>query len=218
MEEASLRELEEELRGVDPDGVEIVEIADGYPVEHDPSYTLYPVLMEMSSEQAENVGTEDLSREHSELEWIDLVNFGEYDTPGQYPALEKLGLVNGEVSIGVVRNNGDYLAVKRSDENTSSGYWTFVSGQIEEGESPEEAAVREIQEETGLEASPVRTGDPYIGKGETGHWRLHPVLLESGSRTVELNWELSEHCWSDLGELRELETLGRWKAPERLEL
>ncbi|MGQ9753766.1 MAG: NUDIX hydrolase [Thermaceae bacterium] len=36
------------------------------------------------------------------------------------------------------------------------GYWVFPKGHLEEGESPTEAAVREVREETGIQARPLR--------------------------------------------------------------
>jgi len=39
---------------------------------------------------------------------------------------------------------------------TRDGHWIFPKGHIERGESPQEAAVREVAEETGLRAEVVR--------------------------------------------------------------
>ncbi len=43
--------------------------------------------------------------------------------------------------------NGHCLALRRADRDE----WVFPKGHIEEGERPEEAAIREVQEETGFE-------------------------------------------------------------------
>jgi len=49
---------------------------------------------------------------------------------------------------GVVLNRkGEVLLIR--DRN---GYWVFPKGHIEPGETPEQAAVREVREETGIEA------------------------------------------------------------------
>lgn len=126
--------------------------------------------------------------------------------------------VNGDVALAVARNDGEYLIVERSEENTSSGNWGFVSGQIEGDESPEEAAVRELREETQLEAETIESGESYIGQGERGYWRLFPVLVETDSREVELNWELSDYEWVKLDEIRDRKTLGEMKSIEKLGL
>ncbi|MFB6175314.1 MAG: NUDIX hydrolase [Candidatus Nanohalobium sp.] len=143
--------------------------------------------------------------------------------------------MEGEVAIGVIRNKGKFLVMKRSEETSSSGLWTFPGGRIEESDAPdsissgnadgkieeetvEEAALREIKEETGLEPEVLRTGESYMNTGELGEWKIFPVLMESSSREVDMNHEHSEFRWIELGELEGLETLGKVRAPEKLGL
>lgn len=219
IKETAVRELKEEIQ-IDWDsyGFEIQGVADFYPSEADSSYHLNPVLIEVDEDTLREISKSDLSNEHDRFEWIDLTEFGEFETLGQYKALEKLDLIEGDVSLAVPENNGEYLLVQRSEENTSSGEWGFVSGKMEEGENPEETAKRELWEETRIEAEPVETGDFYIGEGELGYWRLFPVLMETEEKEVELNWELSDYRWINLEELEDMKTMGRMKAVEKLEL
>jgi 8-oxo-dGTP pyrophosphatase MutT (NUDIX family) len=58
------------------------------------------------------------------------------------------------VDVFVLRKRPDGLLVllmRRGPATRSTGAWEIVHGRIEEGESPEAAAVREVFEETGLE-------------------------------------------------------------------
>lgn len=71
---------------------------------------------------------------------------------------------------GVVtrRVNGirEYLLVEASDQ---AGIWLLPKGRIESGETPEQAAVREVMEEAGVRAAIVgRVGDnEYVSKGRS---------------------------------------------------
>ncbi len=60
---------------------------------------------------------------------------------------------------------GRILLVQRSDD----GLWCLPCGWVEPNESPEEAAVREAREETGLEVQPRQLVDVFTRKPNTGH-------------------------------------------------
>lgn len=47
---------------------------------------------------------------------------------------------------------GRVLLLQRSDEGDMAGTWCIPGGKIEDGETPEQAAVREVLEETGYRA------------------------------------------------------------------
>jgi 8-oxo-dGTP diphosphatase len=55
-----------------------------------------------------------------------------------------------DVVAGVIWRDGEYLAVERPEGFRMAGWWEFPGGKIEEGESREEALVRELQEELGI--------------------------------------------------------------------
>jgi lipoyl(octanoyl) transferase len=57
------------------------------------------------------------------------------------------------VSVVVTREDGRVLLMQRTPER--GGYWQPVTGKVEQGESAEKAAQRELKEETGV-AAPVR--------------------------------------------------------------
>lgn len=219
IEEAAIREMKEELQ-VDWSRYDysIEGVAGAYPSSVDSDYMLNPVLIEVESRLADELEEEHLSREHDDLAWFQLTEYDGYESLGQYEALERLDLIEGDVALAAARNDGEYLVVERSEENTSSGCWGFVSGKFEDGESAEDAAVRELEEEVDLEAEVLETGDFYIGEGELGYWRLFPVLLETDSREVDLNWELSDRRWIEPDDLEKLSTMGRLKALEKLNI
>jgi 8-oxo-dGTP diphosphatase len=74
-------------------------------------------------------------------------------------------------ALAVVLQEGCVLMIERGGEPLDPylGYWSLPGGVIDEGESAEEAAVRETLEETGLEVIVIRglgvvTG-PITGRG-----------------------------------------------------
>lgn len=56
------------------------------------------------------------------------------------------------VVAGVVYHQGRILITQRKPEGLLGGLWEFPGGKIQEGESPADACVREIKEETGVSA------------------------------------------------------------------
>ncbi len=64
------------------------------------------------------------------------------------------GYVTPKVAVGAAVGNdtGELLLIKRSD----SGVWLYPTGWCDVGYSAAEVAVKEVEEETGIEAEPVR--------------------------------------------------------------
>jgi mutator protein MutT len=77
------------------------------------------------------------------------------------------------IAVAVVEHAGRVLIGQRPAAGPLGGLWEFPGGKVELGETPQEAAVRECREETGLA---VRVGDPLlevVHAHEHGQVRLH---------------------------------------------
>lgn len=61
-----------------------------------------------------------------------------------------------DMATGVLVHDGKVLIQKRKPDDVWPGLWEFPGGCIEEGESPEQAVVREYVEEVELEVKPLR--------------------------------------------------------------
>lgn len=61
-----------------------------------------------------------------------------------------------DVHVDVIVNRGSDILVMKRAVGYMTGAWYFPGGQLEEEESPEEGARREVREETGLDLSEVR--------------------------------------------------------------
>jgi 8-oxo-dGTP pyrophosphatase MutT (NUDIX family) len=84
--------------------------------------------------------------------------------------------------------------------------WTFIAGEIEPGESPTDAAVREVKEETGLL---VQAAEREIGRRvhpKTGRTMIYLACQPVGKLDVFVGDEdeLAEVRWASLGEAEEL--------------
>lgn len=54
------------------------------------------------------------------------------------------------VGIGLISRDGRFLIRQRPPGSIMAGVWEFPGGKCEPGETPEQATIRECQEETGL--------------------------------------------------------------------
>ncbi len=109
--------------------------------------------------------------------------------------------------------------IKRSEKTTSSGLWNFPGGKIEEKEKPEQAALRELKEETGLEGEVVSSGEPFTSSGELGYWRTFPFLVEVERKEVSLDEAHDDSMWVAREEFSEVENfIGNFKSLEKIGL
>ncbi|MDO9528191.1 MAG: NUDIX hydrolase [Syntrophales bacterium] len=114
------------------------------------------------------------------------------------------------VGVGaIVLKDGKVLLVKRGIP-PSKGLWAIPGGSVELGETLQEAAEREILEETGLV---IRAGKPiysfdFIERDDAGRIRFHfaivDVIADYVSGTPNADDDALEACWISPGELKEL--------------
>ncbi|MEU0134113.1 (deoxy)nucleoside triphosphate pyrophosphohydrolase [Streptomyces sp. NPDC006296] len=73
------------------------------------------------------------------------------------------------VVAGAVLDGGRLLAARRSAPPELAGRWELPGGKLEPGETGEQALVRELREELGVEAEPLER--------LPGEWPLRPGLV-----------------------------------------
>jgi ADP-ribose pyrophosphatase YjhB (NUDIX family) len=119
-----------------------------------------------------------------------------------------------EVSAGglVVDTTGKLgLLIGRRDQKDASGkriLWSLPKGHIEEGETPEQAALREVQEETGIESIIEKSLGVidfwFMAGGKRIHKTVHHYLFrESGGLLAAQETEVDEVAWFPLEEIIE---------------
>lgn len=76
-----------------------------------------------------------------------------------------------------IQKENQYLLINFTKEGMSKGKWNGVGGKIKPGESPEEAVIREVKEETGLTIKNPKirgflTFPEFFGQDAEGDWRV----------------------------------------------
>ncbi len=86
--------------------------------------------------------------------------------------------------------------------------WSLPKGHIEAGETTEQAAVREVAEETGISGRiTARLGSveyTFVAKGRRIHKRVHHFLMEMvDGELSDADIEVSEVAWVPIDEITE---------------
>src|SRR6266540_3871557 len=87
--------------------------------------------------------------------------------------------------------------------------WSLPKGHIEDGETVEQTAVREVKEETGISAQvlrPLGTIDYwFVAERRRVHKTVHHFLLEStGGRLSDADPEVNEVAWVPVADLENI--------------
>ena len=84
--------------------------------------------------------------------------------------------------------------------------WSLPKGHLEDGETAEDAAIREVEEETGIRGRVVASLGTidywFVAEDRRIHKTVHHYLLEaSGGELSDADVEVDEVAWVPLGEL-----------------
>jgi mutator protein MutT len=101
------------------------------------------------------------------------------------------------------------LISRRLQRSVYAGWWEIPGGKIDPGESPEEAVVRELREEVGVEIEVTGALPEVEHHYDHAHVRLHPRLCRLLPGSPEPTpIEVAEARWIDL------DALGEYRFPE----
>lgn len=127
------------------------------------------------------------------------------DDRREYPEIPRVGVG------AVVLKDGQVLLVKRGAP-PSRGKWSLPGGLVELGESTEAAAIREVEEECGLQVRLLGIAGVIdrITRDDQGRVRYHYVLVDyvavPESGVAQAGSDAAEVRWIPLGELDRYDT------------
>ena len=116
--------------------------------------------------------------------------------------------------VGIIKRDNKVLVAERPVGKPYSGYWEFPGGKIEPQESPQEALIRELREELGIDVITAEpwfihqhhypdkkvelnmwlvtqfTGEPHSKENQSLRWATHADML--AMRLLEGNWAVMD--------------------------
>jgi 8-oxo-dGTP diphosphatase len=106
------------------------------------------------------------------------------------------------IAAAIIVQDGRVLMTRRR-YSEGSLVWGFPTGEVEPGESPEQAAVREVQEEIALEVAVERRLGERTHPNTGRHMVYMACRVVSGTADLVDHEELAELAWCALDELTE---------------
>ena len=120
----------------------------------------------------------------------------------------------------LINEEAELLILKRSDKvKTYRGLWGGVAGYVEPGEEPYETALKEIQEEVGIEKDHIvliDQGDTVnftdIYEGNKYEWTIYPFVFKiRKNQKIQIDWEHLEYLWITPSEITRYDTVPHLK-------
>lgn len=114
------------------------------------------------------------------------------------------------VVAAAIEKDGKFFCAQRPEGKSLGGFWEFPGGKLEEGESPEQALIREIKEELNSKIQIIS----YINEASYDYDFGSVVMKTYHAELISGNLELLEHQNSTWLAPHELSTIN-WAPVDR---
>ncbi len=111
--------------------------------------------------------------------------------------------MSAQIADVVIVKNDKVLLVQQRKES-AKGLWSYPGGQVEDGETAEQAVVREVKEELGIDLidySPLKTYSITTPRGEL---EINTFIGELTGDITLKDDELMAYDWFDMSQLENL--------------
>jgi len=118
--------------------------------------------------------------------------------PVTRPKPEKIEIV---MACAIVEHDGKMFIQQRMEDDVWGGLWEFPGGRLKNGESPEQAASRELREETGIRAADFRPFATVVHHYTRYRVTLHSFFCRAQGRPKPKLHAASQFRWVAFPEL-----------------
>lgn len=109
-------------------------------------------------------------------------------------------------TVHVIAQNkeGKFIILQRAENRSDPGTWNCITGYMEERESAEDAALRELKEETNLDGIILKTGDPHWSDHKDARFIIVASLVdvENVDQLKVDTRESQDHAWVTIDDER----------------
>ncbi|MEO5948875.1 MAG: NUDIX hydrolase [Candidatus Saccharimonas sp.] len=95
----------------------------------------------------------------------------------------------------LINSDNKVLLLKRSSKTANPHQWDFPGGGVDRGENPEMSAIREVKEETGLEAVELKPIITCLVADRSEEAIIIGFSARTSNSDVVLSWEHEDHKW-----------------------
>lgn len=100
------------------------------------------------------------------------------------------------------RDTENFLLIQRSEYVSTPNVWGLPGGKLDENETPEFAAKRELYEETGINCQSTPLSLIYTNEVHAPRFKFYTYACIVDTELVpKLNWESSDFVWCNMSSL-----------------